>query len=68
MEKHELALLADDALQARIEHCGVQMLAADKLGMKDERRRWLALQEAALRERHRRPELVAAMEAELHLA
>lgn len=68
MEPHELALLHDDALQAHITHCGIQMLAADALGMKDERRRWLALQEAALRERHRRPELVAAMEAEHGLA
>jgi hypothetical protein len=68
METHELAVLSDDALQARIELCGHQMLAADKLGMKDERRRWLALQEAALRERHRRPELVAAMEAEYGIA
>jgi hypothetical protein len=67
MEQLELSNLSDTALQARIELCGHQMLAADKLGMKDERRRWLALQEAALRERHRRPELVAALEAECGL-
>jgi hypothetical protein len=67
METHELAVLSDDALQARIELCGHQMLAADKLGMKDERGRWLREQEAALRERHRRPELVAAMEEAMGL-
>lgn len=64
----ELANLSDDALHAHITHCGIQMLAADKLGMKDERRRWLSAQEAALRERHRRPQIVAEMEHGMGLA
>lgn len=55
MDSLELSNLTNASLQARIELCGLQMLAADQLGMKDERRRWMALQEAALRERHRRP-------------
>lgn len=68
MDKSELCLLSDFQLAQHIEHCGVQMLAADKLGMKAERGRWLKAMEAALRERHSRPHLVAAMEQERDLA
>lgn len=71
-ESLNLTLIEDDALQAWIEHCGRQLLAAQDLlntgpaeqlpAFKAERSRWLRNQEAALRERARRPHLVRAME------
>jgi hypothetical protein len=48
--------------------CGLQMLAADKLGMKAERRRWWDEEARCLRERNGRPHLVAAREKELGLS
>lgn len=63
----DVTLLTDEELQKRITTCGMQMLAAHALGMKEERRRWLSEEERALRERNRRPHLVAAREAELGL-
>ncbi len=73
-ESLNLRLASDVALQSWIDHCGRQMLAADALlsgpmtiermqDIRHERRRWLEMQEAALRERAGRPEMVAALEA-----
>lgn len=67
----------DDELQAHIEHCGRQLLAAqqmieggtpDYFAIMGERDRWLREQHAALVERARRPHIVARMEAERRLA
>lgn len=66
-ESESLSLLSDEALQTRIETCGIQLQAAHKLGMKGEARRWLSEQERTLRERHRRPHIVRAMEEALRL-
>jgi hypothetical protein len=55
--------LKDDAqLESHITHCSIQLQAAYKLGMKGEAHRWREAMEEALRERHRRPDVVARME------
>jgi hypothetical protein len=69
------AQLSDAELAAYIEHCGGQMLAANMLfegtgdaAMREVRQQWLSRQEAALLERQRRPEVVAAMEKDRGLS
>jgi hypothetical protein len=66
-EAINLTLLSDDALADRIRFYDMQMQAAMKLQMKPEAHRNRLHMEAALRERHRRPHLVAAREKELNL-
>jgi hypothetical protein len=67
-EPLNLANLSDDALADRIRFYDMQMQTAMKLSMKAEAHRNRLLMEAALRERHRRPHLVAAREKELRLS
>jgi hypothetical protein len=64
----DLSSLGDEDLESYIAMCSLQMLAANKLGMKEERRRWWNEEARALRERHSRPELVARLERELGLS
>jgi hypothetical protein len=68
LDAADLSAFDDEQLSRRIEMCGLQMLAADKLGMREERRRWYDEEAAALRERNRRPHLVRKMEEERGLA
>lgn len=58
----DLHLMDEAQLERYVTHCGIQLEAAHKLGMKGEAHRWREAMEAALRERSRRPEVVAAME------
>lgn len=62
-EAFDPSTLSDEELLARIKLCELQMMAAEKLGMKAERRRWYDEEARALRERWNRPAIVARLEA-----